>query len=339
MCRSPVGAGSISTALSARPLRARVLPLSKNLLIIGALLAVSLDAHAQSANPYYQLQCEMSGAYCDRVYREAPRRETFDEMLARKDRERARIEQERAARIEAARLKREREQAQRAEAQRQARDAERARRQQLVANNIATAPAWIRYLHNARPMPQYWLAGLLLIFAGLAFVGRREFSSATIAPFAIHLTLALFSISVSPAAAESAGPLVIMAFVALLPLTFLALNTLHAIRGWHHLFVSHPVADIVAPPLRDGELIPKTRFAEALRPDPTQLFDYPHAFQSRNLAAKAEALRAKLEADGSIAEAAMRRDRARAQKIAADEALRAVLKQLPWWRRILWRFQ
>lgn len=54
------------------------------------------------------------------------------------------------------------------------------------------------------------------------------------------------------------------------------------------------------------------KFAEAVRPDPAVLTTPPPAYQSHNLARKAEALKERMEADTELAEEVIRRERARA---------------------------
>ncbi|MFN0218207.1 MAG: hypothetical protein ACKVP4_05255 [Hyphomicrobium sp.] len=105
------------------------------------------------------------------------------------------------------------------------------------------------------------------------------------------------------------------------------------LRGWHYLFVRHPAAIVVAPQLRSGALFEAHMLHEALRPNPADLHSHPPAYQSWNLFERARALKDKINADADIADAAMRRDRARAQKMQAEADLRAARKKLPWWQR------
>lgn len=105
------------------------------------------------------------------------------------------------------------------------------------------------------------------------------------------------------------------------------------VRGRHYLFVAHPAGPVVAPSLRSGTLFQKERLGQALRPKPSQLHQHPPAYQSRNLLEKAQALKDKITADADIADAAMRRDRARAQQMEAEAELRAARRKLPWWKR------
>ena len=105
------------------------------------------------------------------------------------------------------------------------------------------------------------------------------------------------------------------------------------LRGWHYLFVRHPAAIAVAPQLRTGALFETRMLHEALRPNPTDLHSHPPAYKSWNLFERARALKDKINADADIADAAMRRDRARAQKMQAEADLRAARRKLPWWQR------
>jgi hypothetical protein len=124
------------------------------------------------------------------------------------------------------------------------------------------------------------------------------------------------------------------ASASLLPSLVFALAYLPAfVRGRHYLFVRHPAAVVAAPSLRSGALLDKQKLGQALRPNPAELHKHPPAYKSWNLFERARALREKIHADADIADAAMRRDRARAQKIEAEAELRAARKKLPWWQR------
>jgi hypothetical protein len=300
--------------------------------LVAFCLTLASSIHAQTRNPYYELQCSLSGAYCDRVYAAPERPETFDELLERKERERARAQQERDASIARHRAQLEHERQVREERARQA----QAARAQLTADRIQAAPAWIRWFRAAWPVPQWTAAGLLLSFAAVAYIGRREFSAAPGPGFFILLGLSLIGLPFTYGASAYNDPASAL-FTALFPfIAFLALNGLHVLRGWHHLFVSHPATRVAGPLLREGALFPRDQLAAALRPDPAQLFEHPPAYQSRDLKEKAYALRDKIDADAEITAAAMRRDRARAAKMQADAELRAARKKLPWRQRWMW---
>ena len=105
------------------------------------------------------------------------------------------------------------------------------------------------------------------------------------------------------------------------------------LRGWHYLFVRHPAAIAIAPQLRTGALFEAQMLREALRPNPADLDTHPPAYKSWNLFERARALKDKINADADIADAAMRRDRARAQKMQAEADLREARRKLPWWQR------
>lgn len=302
-------------------------------------VALASSAQAQTRNPYFELQCSMAGAYCDRVYETTPpRKETFDELLQRKDRERAQREQQR--RDQDAREQWQREQARltREEQAREARlaqEQERENRRQMKASRVVIAPAFVRWFHTGWPVPQWLLAGLIVAFATMVHIGRNASSSPSGLFYALT-GIALLCIPFTYEPAENPNP----SFGLLIQLSpffaLLALNGLHFLRGWHYLFVSHPATIVAGPPLREGALFPKQELAQSLRPHPAQLLDHPPAYKSRDLTEKAHALRAKIDADAEIAAAAMRRDRARAAKMQADAELREARKKLPWWQRWMW---
>lgn len=114
---------------------------------------------------------------------------------------------------------------------------------------------------------------------------------------------------------------------------FLLLNLASFLRGWHYLFVPHPAAAVAAPALRTGSLFNKRTLGEALRPNPLELRDHPPEYKSWNLFRRARALKEKIQEDTEIADAAMRRDRARAEQMRAEADLRAARQKLPWWQR------
>lgn len=310
----------------------------------------SAPVEAQSRDPYYELQCRMSGAYCDRVYQQPERRESFDAFKARKAREQAIEQQQRRDREAQAQWQREQERLAREEAARQAQAARdeqarqerikqneaRERQRQLIADRVVDAPVFIRWLHSDWPRPQSILAAVIVAFATLAYIGRSTFSTPPGVGFLALSGLSIVCVFFTANAATQADPWFTL-FKCLLPAVVLvAFNGLNVLRGWHYLFVSHPATSVAGPPLRHGVLLPKARLATALRPDPAQLFEHPPAYKSRDLMEKARALREKIDADADLAAAAMRRDRARAAKIAADAELREARKRLPWWQRWIW---
>ncbi|MGD9784058.1 MAG: hypothetical protein AB7E80_17125 [Hyphomicrobiaceae bacterium] len=139
--------------------------------------------------------------------------------------------------------------------------------------------------------------------------------------------------TIRPATHQPADP-TFWAAASLLPsLVLFVLFVPAFVRGWHYLFVPHPAGPVVAPALSRGELFEKRKLGAALQPDSRQLQHHPPAYQTRNLLEKAVVLKDKIIADAEIAEAAMRRDLARAQQIEAEAELRAARRRLPWWKR------
>lgn len=85
--------------------------------------------------------------------------------------------------------------------------------------------------------------------------------------------------------------------------------------GLHYFFVPHPAGPFVLPALREETRIDVKGLAGALTPSAglEGLFTRPPpAYQSQNQAEKARVLKEKLDADTELAEAAVRRERARA---------------------------
>jgi hypothetical protein len=125
------------------------------------------------------------------------------------------------------------------------------------------------------------------------------------------------------------GPVVLFLVPALL---FSLLYLPRILVGWHYMFTRHAAEPITAPALRSRSLFDSDKLAGALA-DPSDIERPPPAYKSRNLFRRARALNEKIVQDGEIADAAMERDRARAQAMQAKARLRELRKQLPWWRR------
>ena len=89
------------------------------------------------------------------------------------------------------------------------------------------------------------------------------------------------------------------------------------LAGWHYLFVRHPTEPIVTPALRSGDAIDHKALAKALRKEMDDEGFKP-VFHYKNLAEKARQMREKLDADAEIAEATIRRERARAALLDAE---------------------
>jgi hypothetical protein len=128
------------------------------------------------------------------------------------------------------------------------------------------------------------------------------------------------------------------AFLYLLPvLAFLIVYARFIFAGYHYLFVRHPAEEVAAPALQSGQLFDKNKLADSLAGDPHDLSEHPPVHRTWNLLRRARILRDKIEADADIAEAAMRRDRARAAQAEAQREWREARKKLPWWQRLLVR--
>ena len=84
--------------------------------------------------------------------------------------------------------------------------------------------------------------------------------------------------------------------------------------GCDYLFVHHPAERVVADALKQGKPIDEAALAAAMAPDVTTLHDPPPVYRSENQAARARALREKLEADQKLAEEAIRREEARVRE-------------------------
>jgi hypothetical protein len=143
--------------------------------------------------------------------------------------------------------------------------------------------------------------------------------------------------TITSAAATGAGT-PMRFFLYLLPaLLFLITYARFAFAGYHHLFVRHPAEAVAAPALQTGELFDKHKMADVLSGDPNELTQHPPVHRILNLLRRAKILKEKIEADTEIAEAAMRRDRARAAKAQADREWREARRHLPWWQRFFMR--
>ena len=100
----------------------------------------------------------------------------------------------------------------------------------------------------------------------------------------------------------------------------------------------HPAEAVAAEALRSGDLFDKEKLVDALSGDPQDFGEPPPLHQTQNLLRHAQLLREKIETDGDIAEAATRRDRARAMQAEAERDLREARRKLPWWQRLFTRW-
>ena len=124
------------------------------------------------------------------------------------------------------------------------------------------------------------------------------------------------------------------AYVALLPvLLFLGVYARSIFAGYHYFFVSHPAQEVIKSGLRSRELFDLQKLAPALREKPQ---DPEKVSLTETLArtATTQALHEQVRADAELADALMRRDRARAMQAEAEAELRRMRAKLPWWKRI-----
>ena len=95
----------------------------------------------------------------------------------------------------------------------------------------------------------------------------------------------------------------------------LAINARRLFLGWEYLFVKHPAEHAVSSALRSGEPIDGSAISGVVSADEPEdvLFPSLHARFNARRAERARALRDKLNADAELAEAIVRRERARAE--------------------------
>lgn len=146
---------------------------------------------------------------------------------------------------------------------------------------------------------------------------RDEFSAFawfwTSAPIVIAVLLNFLDGFLAPVAALLLWP-VLLAFVIGSAWLFVK-NFETMLKGWHYLFVPHPAENTVPGVWRRP--MERMAFVKTLRSDAGDLANPPPAYKSQNMAHKARALADKLGAQAKLAEAYIRRERARAA--AGDE--------------------
>lgn len=91
--------------------------------------------------------------------------------------------------------------------------------------------------------------------------------------------------------------------------------------GCHYLLVSHPASPIVLPALRSGKSVDTKSLGQTLREGAADPGSRSTVYYE-NQAAKAHVLKEKLDADAEIAEAIIRRERARAALVDAEREVR-----------------
>jgi len=121
-------------------------------------------------------------------------------------------------------------------------------------------------------------------------------------------------------------------------LLFLGVYARYIFAGFHYLFVRHPAEAVAGEALRSGDLFDKEKLVDALTGETHDLQEHPPVHETLNLLRRAQLLREKIEIDGDIADAAMRRDRARAAQAEAEKDLRKARGKLSWWQRLFTRW-
>jgi len=131
-----------------------------------------------------------------------------------------------------------------------------------------------------------------------------------------------------------ADDVAIKAYVAFLPvLLFLGVYARYIFAGYHYFFVSHPAQEVIKSGLRSGELFDLQKLAPTLREKP-QDPDKLSLDETLARTANTQALREQVQADAELADALLRRDRARAMQAEAEAELRRMRARLPWWKRM-----
>ena len=131
-----------------------------------------------------------------------------------------------------------------------------------------------------------------------------------------------------------AGDVATKAYLAFLSvLLFLGAYARYIFAGYHYFFVSHPAQEVIKTGLRSGELFDLEKLAPALR-EKTQDPDKVSLAETLARTINTQALNERVQADAELADALMRRDRARAMQAEAEAELRRMRATLPWWKRI-----
>jgi hypothetical protein len=124
------------------------------------------------------------------------------------------------------------------------------------------------------------------------------------------------------------------AYVALLlVLLFLGVYARYIFAGYHYFFVSHPAQEVIKTGLRSGELFDLQKLAPPLR-EKRQEPDKVSLAETLARTVNTQALHEQVQADAELADALMRRDRARAMQAEAEAELHRMRAMLPWWKRM-----
>lgn len=250
---------------------------------------------------------------CGRTPRPRRAHESFDELLARKARERehaqrerekqtARAEQERQAKIERERQDRIAAEERAREARIAKANAEQQQREdqaRLTAERIESAPAWVRVFRTAWPAPQGMLGGGVIAFAVIAFIGYRQFSSSPGVLFFGALIAALLCLRFTYDASATADAALAFLYAVIPAILFLLFTSPGFLRGWYYLFTKHPTEPHVSPALRTGQRINTAAAADAMEYPPEWATSPPPSYKSQHHAAEAEILKAHIQRDTS----------------------------------------
>lgn len=124
-------------------------------------------------------------------------------------------------------------------------------------------------------------------------------------------------------------------YLYLLPLfLFLGIYARYIYAGYHYFFVAHPAQEAISTALNTGELVDVEKFAEAYNKEPALAGEHVSLTETLAQTLNTQALHEKVEADAALAEALMRRDRARAAQKEAEDELRQVRGKLSWWQQL-----
>ena len=131
-----------------------------------------------------------------------------------------------------------------------------------------------------------------------------------------------------------AGHVVANAFYYFLPvLLFLGFYARYIYAGYHYLCVSHPAQGVISSGLRSRELFDLQKLATVLR-SPSPERSSASLTETLAMTMNTQALHDQVQADAALADALMRRDRARAMQAEAENDLRQVRGKLSWWQRL-----
>ena len=137
-----------------------------------------------------------------------------------------------------------------------------------------------------------------------------------------------------PEVASAASAVPMRFFLSLLPaVLFLLVYARFIYAGYHYFFSRHPIEAAAGHELRTGSLFDLQKVGEALKTNQEHLFNRPPLHETLNKLRRGKAFREQTELDADLADAMMRRDRARKKQHEEETEIRTIKKKLPWWRR------